>query len=135
MSLRPGEPDQLDELMEALANPHRRDIVYLLGLQPFAVHQLAEARGLSLPAIHKHIKILEQVGLVTRRKRGRTNYLTLDPRPLALLQTWVNQFHPHWGGGAEASYRNYAHHLGFDSADLDGTAGPATPSPLTGDPE
>ena len=105
--------DLLDQLLEALANPHRREIVYVLGLQPFAVHQLADLRGLSLPAIHKHLKVLENAGLISRRKQGRTNYLTLDPRPLALLQSWVNQFHPYWGSDV-ASYDNYARHLGFD---------------------
>ncbi len=108
-----GQDDLLDQLLEALANPHRREIVYVLGLQPFAVHQLADLRGLSLPAIHKHIKILENAGLVSRRKHGRTNYLTLDSRPLALLQSWVNQFHPHWGSKV-ASYANYARYLGID---------------------
>ena len=135
MTIRPNDPDQLDQLLEALANPHRRDIVYLLGLQPYAVHQLAERRGLSLPAIHKHIKILEQAGVIIRRKNGRTNYLTLDPRPLALLQTWVNQFHPYWGGGAEASYENYAGHLGFEAPGSDDQALRAAPPLPAGDPE
>lgn len=103
----------LDQLLDALANPHRRKIVYVLGLQPFAVHQLADLRGLSLPAIHKHIKVLENAGLISRRKHGRTNYLTPDPRPLVLLQGWVNQFHPHWGSDT-ATGDNYAGHLGFD---------------------
>ena len=111
-----GQNDLLDQLLEALANPHRRDIVYLLGLQPYAVHQLADLRGLSLPAIHKHIKVLESAGLISRRKHGRTNYLTLDPLPLRLLQSWVGQFHTHWASDA-ASYDNYASHLGFDRND------------------
>jgi len=72
--------------------------------------------GVSLPAIHKHIKVLENAGLISRRKEGRTNYLTLDPRPLALLQSWVNQFHLHWGSDV-ATYANYARHLGFNSTE------------------
>ena len=52
-------PHDLDAVFEALANAHRREIIYLLGLQPYAIHQLAEIRGLSLPAMHKHIKLLE----------------------------------------------------------------------------
>jgi DNA-binding transcriptional ArsR family regulator len=110
-----GAPDrELDQVLEALANPHRREIVYLLGLQPWAVSQLAQQRGLSLPAIHKHIKILHQAGLVTRRKHGRTTYLTLNRQPLVLLQTWVGQFHPYWGSD-QATYENYARHLGLHS--------------------
>jgi len=112
-----GAPDrELDQVLEALANPHRREIVYLLGLQPWAVSQLAQRRGLSLPAIHKHIKILHQAGLVTRRKHGRTTYLTLNRQPLVLLQTWVGQFHPYWGSD-QATYENYARHLGLHSPD------------------
>lgn len=105
-----GDHSDLDQVLEALANPHRREMVHALGLQPCAIHQLARMRGLSLPAVHKHLKVLEGAGLVTRRKQGRTTYLTLNPRPLALLQHWVNQFHPYWGAD-EATYENYAAHL------------------------
>ncbi len=107
------DPDNdalLDQVLEAVANPHRRDILRVLGLQPAAINQLAQLRGLSLPAIHKHVKVLEQAGLITRRKHGRTTYLTLNRRPLARLQEWVGQFHPYWGSD-EATYENYARHL------------------------
>ncbi|MBI4942186.1 MAG: winged helix-turn-helix transcriptional regulator [Actinobacteria bacterium] len=110
--------DVLDAVLVALANPHRRDIVYLVGLQPRAVSQLARHRGLSLPAIHKHISILVDAGLVVRHKRGRTTYLTLDRRPLAHLQEWVGQFHTYWGAD-RATYDNYARHLGIDDPDAD----------------
>ena len=103
----------LDSVLEALANPHRREIVYVLGLQPCAVSQLARMRGLSLPAIHKHIKVLENAGLVTRRKTGRTTYLILHPRRLRLLQDWVGQFHTYWGSD-QASFENYQSYLGID---------------------
>ena len=102
----------LDRVLVALANPHRRDIVRLVGLQPWAVNQLATHRGLSLPAIHKHITILVDAGLVTRHKRGRTTYLTLSRGPLRRLQDWVGQFHTYWGSD-QATYENYARHLGI----------------------
>ncbi len=102
----------LDRVLEALANPHRREIVYVLGLQPYAIHQLAQMRGLSLPAIHKHIKVLENAGLISRRKQGRTNYLTLNPQPLRQLQDWVGQFHTYWGN-EQATFENYDQHLGI----------------------
>lgn len=111
-----------------LANPHRREIVHLLGLEPHAINRLAELRGLSLPAIHKHIKVLEGAGLISRRKHGRTNYLTLDPQPLTLLQGWVNQFHPYWSSRI-ATYANYAEHLGFESVEA------PPPSTQSGAPE
>ena len=106
-----SNPDErLDEIFDALANPHRRDIVRFLGLQPAAISELARQRGLSLPAINKHIGILERTGLVERRKIGRTTYLTLKRQPLGQLQTWVEQFHPYWGHD-DATYENYLDHL------------------------
>lgn len=111
-----GEDDTaaaLDSVLEALANPHRREIVYVLGLQPCAISQLARMRGLSLPAIHKHIKVLENADLVSRRKAGRTTYLILQPQRLRLLQDWVGQFHTYWGSD-QASFENYQSYLRSD---------------------
>ena len=104
------ESKDLDAIFDALANKHRRAIVYVVGLQPHSITQLATMRDLSLPAIHKHIKILEQAGLVTRRKMGRTNFLTLNPRSVAVLQDWLQQYHTYWGS-AEATLENYANYL------------------------
>ncbi len=107
---------ELDSVLEALANPHRREIVHILGLQPCAISQLARMRGLSLPAIHKHVKILESAGLVSRRKTGRTTYLVLNPRRLRLLQDWAAQFHTYWGTD-QASFENYHGYLDHDPHD------------------
>lgn len=100
-------PAGLDGLFEALANKHRREIVYVLSLQPCSIHQLATMRGLTLPAIHKHIKLLEKGNLVLRRKIGRTNVLTLNREAMRCLQEWVGQYHVYWGSD-HASLDNYA---------------------------
>lgn len=63
-------------------------------------------RGLSLPAIHKHIVAMEQAELVNRRKSGRTNFLALNRAPLRQLQEWVGQFNPYWGDERE-TLENY----------------------------
>ena len=99
----------LDKIFEALANKHRREIVYFLGLQPYSISQLASMRHLSLPAIHKHIKILENAGLVLRKKTGQTNFLTLNRQSLRGLQDWLMQYHPYWGNDKEtlANYYKY----------------------------
>ena len=99
-------PDDLDGVFEALANAHRREIIYLLGLQSYSIHRLAEIRGLSLPAIHKHIKLLENAGIVKRRKIGRTNFLTLNRTAIGMLQDWLGQYHAYWGTDAE-TLENY----------------------------
>lgn len=103
-------PQDLDDVLEALANKHRREMVYVLGLQPCAISQLADMRDLSLPAIHKHVKVLENAGLVTRNKTGRTTFLTLDRGAMRGLQQWLAQFHAYWGSEGE-SLANYSEYL------------------------
>ncbi len=101
----------LDKVFEALANQHRREIIYVLGLQPCSISQLASMRGLSLPAIHKHIKVLENADMVVRRKIGRTNFLTLNRKSLRGLQEWLMQYQTYWGNEDE-TLENYAKYLG-----------------------
>ena len=89
--VRSNKPHDLDNVFEALANKHRREIIYVLSLEPCSISKLAFLRNLSLPAIHKHIEILEKGGLVTRRKIGQTNFLTLKPEALRGLQDWLTR--------------------------------------------
>jgi DNA-binding transcriptional ArsR family regulator len=103
-------PHNLDKIFEALANEHRRDIIYVLGLQPHSINQLASIRDLSLPAIHKHIKILKNAELVIEKKIGRTHYLTLNRESLRTLQNWLLQYHTYWGSNEE-TLENYAKYL------------------------
>lgn len=110
-------PNDLDAVFEALANAHRREVIYLLGLQPYAIHQLAEIRGLSLPAMHKHIKLLENAEIVKRRKIGRTNFLTLDRGAIRALQDWLGQYHAYWGT-EEETLENYEKFLSRQQANL-----------------
>ena len=111
-----GTTRDLDTVFDAFANKHRREIVYLLGMQPHSISQLAELRGLSLPAIHKHIKVLEEADMVSRKKTGRTNFLTLNRKSLRGLQDWLAQFHTHWGSEKE-TLENYARYLGAQNID------------------
>jgi DNA-binding transcriptional ArsR family regulator len=103
----------LDGPFEALANGHRREIISALGLQPRSISQLAEMRSLSLPAIHKHIRVLESAELVVRKKVGRTNFLALNRAPLRGLAQWIGGFNPHWGTEQE-TLENYAQYLGSE---------------------
>ena len=101
----------LDKVFEALANKHRREIIYVLSLQPCSLSQLASMRGLSLPALHKHIKVLENADMIIRKKVGRTNFVTLNRKSLRGLQDWVMQYHTYWGSDKE-TLENYAQYLG-----------------------
>jgi DNA-binding transcriptional ArsR family regulator len=105
--------DDLSLVFDALANEHRREIIRLLALQPRSISQLAALRGLTLPAIHKHVRVLEEAALLSRRKLGRTNFLALEREPLGRLQAWTGQFHPWWGTDAE-TLENYAEALRRD---------------------
>jgi len=104
-------PKELNKVFDALANEHRREIVYVLSLHPASIGQLANMRNLSLPAIHKHIKILEKGGFVKRKKIGRTNFLALNRDSLRVLQDWLGQYHAYWGTNDE-TLENYAQYLG-----------------------
>ena len=73
-----------DNVFEALANNHRREIIYDLSLQPYSISQLASMRGLSLPAFHKHIKVLEKAAMIIRKKFGRTNFPTVNRESCAV---------------------------------------------------
>jgi DNA-binding transcriptional ArsR family regulator len=109
----PDAPDDLDRVLGALANHHRREIVRVLAFHPSSISQLARQRRLSLPAINKHIAVLERAGLVTRRKTGRTTFLALGRQPIVELQRWLGEFHAYWGSEAE-SLANYEAYLDKD---------------------
>ena len=96
----------LDQVFTALSNKHRREIVYSLGLQPASIGQLAKQQKLSLPAIHRHIKVLEHAKLIRRKKSGRINFLALNRTGLLLMQDWISQYHAYWGTEKE-TLENY----------------------------
>lgn len=101
---------QLDRVFDALANRHRREILHALSLQPMSISQLAKQEQLSLPAIHKHIKVMEQAQLLQRKKSGRLNFLALDRSGLNELRIWIGQFRTYWGSQSE-SLANYVERL------------------------
>jgi DNA-binding transcriptional ArsR family regulator len=92
--------DRLDETFAALANATRRSILARLAEGEASVNELAAPFDLSLPAISKHLKVLERAGLVTRSQRAQYRPCTLDPAPLREVSTWTEQYRPIW----EASF-------------------------------
>ena len=81
-------------------------MIDLLSLQPASIQQLAKRVGMSLPAINRHITVLEQSGLVHRKKSGRTNFLALDRGTMRQFQAWAGRFDAAWGTDAE-TLENY----------------------------
>ena len=91
--------EQLDETFAALANPTRRAIVARLASGPATVNELAQPFDMRLPAISKHIKVLEHAGLVTRGHHAQFRPVALDPRALETVASWVEQYRQTWEAG------------------------------------
>ena len=105
-------PLDLDLVFDALGNAHRREIISMLGLQPVSISDLALQRKISLQAIHKHVNLLVEAGMVTCKKSGRVTFLTLNRASMRGIQEWVTKFQAHWDGGTE-TLENYAQTVEF----------------------
>ncbi len=88
--------ERLDETFAALANGTRRAILARLAKGEANVNDLAAPFDLSLPAISKHLKVLERAGLITRGQRAQYRPCRLDPAPLEAVSTWAEQYRPVW---------------------------------------
>lgn len=88
-------PD-LDLLFGALADPTRRAILARLASGPAPVKVLAEPFALSGPAITKHLKVLEQAGLISRSRDGQLRPCRLEPRALAPAADWIESYRAMW---------------------------------------
>jgi|SRR4051794_32331586 len=102
--------DRLDVTFAALANSTRRAILARLVEGESNVNQLAEPFQLSLPAISKHLKVLERAGLIVRGQQAQFRPCSLDAGPLEEVSTWAEQYRPVW----EARFDRmgtYLHHL------------------------
>src|SRR5947209_14816214 len=90
------DEDRLSETFAALANSTRRAILGRLAGGAATVNEVAEPFDLTLPAISKHIKVLERAGLVQRGQRAQYRPCALDAAPLEEVSTWAEQYRPVW---------------------------------------
>ena len=90
------DDDLLTETFAALANTTRRAILARLAKGAATVNELAEPFDMTLPTISKHIKVLEEVGLVIRGQRAQFRPCALDAEPLKRVATWTEQYRPTW---------------------------------------
>ncbi len=90
------EESRLDETFAALANSTRRAILARLASGEATVNELAAPFDLTLPAISKHIKVLERAGLVSRSRRAQSRPCTIDATPLADVAGWTDQYRHIW---------------------------------------
>lgn len=95
-------PDSLDATFAALAHPTRRAILARLAEGQATVNQLAAPFDMSLPAISKHIKVLEDAGLITRGRNAQFRPCTLNPKALQAVSDWTEQYRHIWNARFDA---------------------------------
>ncbi|HLO40426.1 MAG TPA: metalloregulator ArsR/SmtB family transcription factor [Phycisphaerales bacterium] len=95
----------LDRVFRALADPTRRRMLRRLSKGECTVSELAEPLEMSLAAASKHIKTLEDAGLMRRDRRGREHWCSLDARPLEDVQSWLKFYEAFWSGRLDALER------------------------------
>ncbi len=94
-------PDPLSNTFGALADPTRRAILARLALGETSVTELAQPFAMSLPAISKHLKVLERAGLVARGREAQWRPCKLAPEPLRAIADWVTQYRQFWEGSLD----------------------------------
>src|ERR1700757_965534 len=92
---------QLNRTFAALADPTRRRILAHLARGDQRVTQLARPHRMSLPAVSKHLRVLEKAGLLRRRRYGRVHEMQLDAKPLKQAAQWVEDYRKFWGGASD----------------------------------
>lgn len=87
---------ELDATFGALADPTRRAILARLALGDASVGELAAPFDMSLPAVSKHLRVLEEAGFMIREKQGRVHQCHLDSKPLHLVSNWIEVYRRFW---------------------------------------
>jgi DNA-binding transcriptional ArsR family regulator len=98
----------LGATFQALADPTRRAIVAALARGQASVTELARPHRMSLPAVMKHLRVLQRAGLVTQRKSGRTRRCRLAAQPLQKAEAWLSQYRAFWESQFDALDRYLA---------------------------
>jgi DNA-binding transcriptional ArsR family regulator len=91
-------PDPLSSTLSALADPTRRAILARLTQGAATVNELAEPFAISLPAISRHLKVLEAAGLISRGREAQWRPCRLETAPLQHLDGWLAQYRQFWDG-------------------------------------
>ena len=92
----------IDATLSALADPTRRAIIERLEFSKCSVLEIAEPFQISLPAISKHLKVLESAGLIKRQKEGTTHIIKLIAEPMKNAAEWLNHYSIFWEGQLES---------------------------------
>ncbi|MDB5394498.1 MAG: transcriptional regulator, ArsR-family [Rhodospirillales bacterium] len=94
--------EQLDRTFAALVDPTRREILARLERESGAsVSELAKPFAIKLPAVMKHLDVLNDAGLITRSKAGRTVTVRLAPEPMKDAMDWLRRYERFWSGSLD----------------------------------
>jgi DNA-binding transcriptional ArsR family regulator len=88
--------ERLDITFGALADSTRRGMLASLALGEKSIGQLAEPFAMSFAGVSKHVKVLEDAGLIVRRKVGRSHLISIDAKPLDEAERWMRQWERFW---------------------------------------
>jgi len=89
-------PEALDRIFSALSDSTRRGMLARLAEGSAKVSTLAEPYDISQPAASRHVRVLEEAGLVTRERRGREHHITANPAPLEEAKSWIGHYARFW---------------------------------------
>jgi DNA-binding transcriptional ArsR family regulator len=98
--------ERLDRIFAAVADPTRRAILARLQNGPATIGDIARPFPVSLNAISKHVKVLEDAGLVRRRVVGRRHYCAVEPRAIADAVAWLTHYRGFWTARLDAPERH-----------------------------
>jgi DNA-binding transcriptional ArsR family regulator len=99
---RASDPRAVDEVFAALADPTRRAILERLRQGEASVSELARPFDVSLPAVAKHVRVLERAGLLTHRKTGRVRRCRIRADRLKLASAWLDSYRDFWSARLDA---------------------------------
>jgi len=101
LSLMEQYSEQLDGIFQALADPTRRAVLGRLGEGPASITDLAKPFDMALPSFMKHIRFLEDSGLIQTRKEGRVRTCAIDKKQFAVVESWLTAQRAIWEGRAD----------------------------------
>jgi DNA-binding transcriptional ArsR family regulator len=104
-------PDRLDATFSALSDATRRAILARLAHGELSVSELAAPFDVSLPAISKHLRVLERAGLLAGVRDGRVYRCRLEAGPLREAAGWINAYQEFWKGRSGAGFRGHGKRL------------------------
>jgi DNA-binding transcriptional ArsR family regulator len=104
--------DHLDSTFSALADPTRRAILATLSAGQASVTELAQPYRMSLPAVMKHLRVLEEAGLVSQEKTGRIRRCRLAVQPLKQVSEWLSYYRNFWENQLSALEQYFTQDLG-----------------------